>query len=89
MKILSAVRLADLPVWDIVMNQEGFPLFTGRHTPHFAVIAYLGVGAKIDQNSIDWKAYKDNACQAGSVACNKRGVPAHELQRHHGRGQSS
>lgn len=64
MEVRSAERMADVPAWDIVLNQDGFPLFTGRHTPYFAVITHLGMGAQVGADLVDWQLYKDNVRQA-------------------------
>lgn len=65
MRTITAQRLSDLPAWDVVMNQEGFPLFAGRHTPHFAIIAQLDMGIRVDPDAIDWQDYKNNKRQVG------------------------
>lgn len=65
MRTITAQRLSDLPAWDVVVNQEGFPLFAGRHTPHFAIIAQLDIGTRVDPDAIDWQDYKNNKRQVG------------------------
>lgn len=59
METRNADRIAEIPQWDVVLNHELFPLYSGRHTPHFAVITRMGLGARVEPGLIDWKIYKD------------------------------